>query len=1136
MLRAGHLGVHPPGALGVAFYVHAGAECFIGRAGDGITPVLKERGHLMLEEGGAARPVPLGGRIFTNLLEADARGALPEVLLACCTPAQVPSLLTDLVRFVESLAERGLVRRAEDLALRFPIVVLLPNGILADQSARIYREQLTESLLLGRLPGLDTSVVDALCDRLVRGVAMQAGGRRGSGADTVYLRKPKGSIIFAGGGAAEQERVDAVLAAHDYPATLVRGVPASRIEFDKAMISIVLNVGGLIHTVRTDGELIDLRMGDLCKDESKAEFVARATRAVFDVGRSCGAYAEADSYDAVWAEHRATILRFADHVTSSLKNFRDALDAGLDSVALMPNEEWILTPLMACAARAGMAGEEALFRGLAGSVRESMARAIRRRKAGPEGEAREGRGMKLTAQRNIAIELFESGVEDLVLVGTMLDSDHLIKLELTIHLPDEQIVRSRLDMIRAPFPVCREVEGIADRLVGLRVQRGVLNEIAARIGGRVGCSHIKEIATNIIYFAASYTMRRRAGLDLVGVDSMYIPTEEKFRRTRELLCNSCLAYSQTTPLGIDVRMGIQRVGEEHSCAIPLGEVEPSLGVVLRERARRWGERVYIRHRDGDAVVEFTWNQFAHRVFQIARHLLDLGLRPGDRVATLCENRVEMYALELAVMSIGGVCVPIFAGYHAPQVAYVLRHARPRFLVVSGPHQLEKIERDRYPWIERVFCIDVTPGARAWGAHDLGALTGEGGAPPGRLETRVQAVKPQDRALIMYTSGTTGSPKGVCLAHRNLISQQKALSLLWDVTERDVFLSYLPWHHSFGGLFERLMTLYSGAELCLDDARGRDIERLMENWRTFRPTVFFSVPRVHGQVVAFCRDNAEAADLVFGGRLRFVFTAAAPLPAPIEAAYREHGVPVLEGWGLTETSPCVTVRTAEHPWRSGYVGFPIPGVSVRIGPDQQIMVKGPNVMEGYLDDEEATAHVIDADGWFHTGDLGEFTKDGLRILGRKDGAFKLTTGEMVHPQRVETTLVNESGLIGVAVTVGSGRDYVGALLFPDLPRLRQWAREHGVPENGALVEHPLVHELFAAELARVNALIEPKYARVRRAALADRDLSLDRGELTPSSKVVRKKVLEAFKDRIDALYEPAPASGVIEVAEPKLQGA
>jgi long-chain acyl-CoA synthetase len=493
---------------------------------------------------------------------------------------------------------------------------------------------------------------------------------------------------------------------------------------------------------------------------------------------------------------------------------------------------------------------------------------------------------------------------------------------------------------------------------------------------------------------------------------------------------------------------------------------------------------------------------------------------------------------MAAMAIEAVSVPIFAGYPSAQIAYVLRHSHPRFVVVSGKHQLDKIERDRYPWIENVFCMDFDDDCARWGATDFATLTTEGGASAEELETRLGAVKPDDLCLVMYTSGTTGPPKGVKLCHGNIISQQKALSLLWDLTADDVFMSYLPWHHSFGGLFERFMTLYNGCELCLDDSYGRDIERLIENWKLFDPTLFFSVPRVHQALLDMCRKDSAVAKQVWNGKLRFVFTAGASLPAGIEADYRAHRIPVLEGWGLTETSPCVTATTLGGEWRSGYVGFPIPGVSVRMGREQEILVKGPNVMQGYLDDEEATSYVIDEDGWFHTGDLGEFTTDGLRIVGRKDGAFKLTTGEKVHPHRIENTLVDASPYIGTAVVVGSGRDFVGALICPDFAKLGEWARSHGVDKENAeqLIEHPAVHELYASELERINPSIEVKYQRIRRAVLADRAPSLEHGELTPSAKVIRQRVCDNYRHKLDELFKPQATECVVQVTEPQLQEA
>jgi len=1136
MLQEGQLGVHPPGALGVAFFVHAGAECFVGRCGDGITDPLKEVGSLTLDEGGGLRSVPLRERIFSNLLEADARERMPEALLVCCNPDQLGLFTAEMVRFLENLCERRRLSTADDVRRRVPILLILPNGILAEQTVQTYEEQLRESRLMGRLPGVGEDLSAALLDRVVRGVSLQAGGRRGGGAEAVYVLERKGKVVFAGGGETERERLEAILTGHHYPYHHARKVPGTRVEFDKAMISIVLNVGGLIHMVRPDGELIDLRMGDLCKDPTKAEFVERITRALFDVGQAAGAYPREATYEEIWSEHRATILAHADHVTSSVKSFRDALTAGLTSVRLFSNEEWILTPLARYAAKAGLSAEEHLFQSLKQQVQESMARAIRGRAEKDAGAQGRNGHMRLTAQRDFSIELFDAGPDNTVAIGTMLDDDHLIKLELNIYLPDEQITRSRLEMIRAPFPVCAEIEAAADRLIGLRIERGVVGEINRRVGGRTGCSHIKELATNIVYFAASRLVRRRIGLEPVEGPFGHRPPEERFALTKELLRDSCLAYCQTTPLGLDERVGIRRVGEEHTCPLPLGGYEPSLGMVLRDRARRWGDRTYVRFRRGEQVVSLTWREFAEQTWQIAQNLIGLGIRPGDFVCMMSENRVEMLQAELAVMSIGAVTVPIFAGAPAAQAAHVLGHSRPRLVVVSGPHQLEKIERERYPSIERYYVMDSDAETERRGALHFAALLSE----PGRvaagaaaraelLDRRIDAVRPDDLAVVMYTSGTTGPPKGVQLCHGNLISQQKALSLLWDVREGDAVMNYLPWHHSFGGLFERFMTLYQGAELCLDDSRGRDIDRLIDNWRVFDPTVFCSVPRVHDQLMNRCRQDSALARIVLGGRLRFVFTAGAALPAGVEAEYRRHNIPVLEGWGLTETSPCAALRSLGTTYRSGTVGTPIPGVTVRIDSDQEILVRGPNVMLGYLHDEEATAHVLSKDGWLRTGDLGEYAKDGLRLLGRKDGAFKLTTGEKVHPQRIETVLVSESPFISDAVAVGAGQDFVGALLFPDFGRLEAWAAEQGLPRQG-LVNHPAVVRLYAAQLQRTNPWIEVKYQRIRRAILADEPLSAARGEVTPSGKLVRRAVLETYKRKLDALFRPLAGDGVIEVPQ------
>ncbi len=1135
MLRTGELGVHPPGALGVAFFMHTRAECFVGRGGDGITLPLKDAGALNLLDDGRQRSIALGGKILANLLEADALDRMPELLLVCCNPNQLDLVTQEVTRFLESLAGRGRLRSIDDIRRHVPILLLMPNGVLMEQTIATYEDQVSEAVLMERLPGVDESMVEALMARVVRGISLQAGGRRGMGRDTVYLLEKKGSLVFAGGGDFERSRIEAILGVRQYPFHHAKGVPGTRIEFDKAMISMVLNVGGLIHTVKSSGELIDLRMGDLCGDASKAEFVERVGRAVFDVGQVVDAYPREASYEAIWAKHRATIMSFAGHMTSSLKTLRDALANGLNSVTLFSNEEWILTPLCRYAAKAGLSEAEALFKSLKHEVQASMARAIRHRDHTNHGGQPGATDMPLTAQRNITIELFDAGPDHVAVVGTMLDSEHLIKLDIKIYLPDEQIVSSRLSMIRVPFPVCREVESAAERLVGLRIERGVLAEIIRRVGGRVGCSHIKELATNIIYFVASDLVRRRAGLDPLSADFGQKPPEERFALTKELLRDTCLAYCQTTSLGLDEQIGIKRVGEVHTSNIPLGEYESSVGVVLRNRAERFGDKPFLRTRQGDDESMTTWSRFLREVRTIARNLIDLGVRPGDRVGMISENRPEMFEADLAIMAIGAVTVPVFAGYPRHQIAYVLGHAKPKLLIVSGMHQLDKIEAERHPWIKKCVAMDFGADCAAWGAIPFSDLLEPSKTTDGELDARIDAVQPDDLCLVMYTSGTTGPPKGVRLCHRNIITQQKAIELIWDVSDQDVLLSYLPWHHSFGGIFERFLALYHGCELCLDDSRGRDVDRLIANWKAFDPTLFFSVPRVHDLIVTACRATQEVDRVIFGGRLRFVFTAGASLPAPVAATYRRHNIPVLEGWGLTETAPSVTLTTLDGSWRSGYVGFPIPGVSVRIDDDQEILVKGPNVMSGYLDDEEATAHVLGSNGWFKTGDLGEFTKNGLRVFGRKDGAFKLTTGEKVHPQRIETVLVNESRYIDQALALGSGEDFVGALVYPAMGELTRWADEHGATSDDLLTE-PSIRAFLSREIERLNALVEVKYQRVRRVILTDREPTLANGELTPSGKIVRKAVIANHKDALDDMFALMPGERVIRVGHVQLQRA
>ena len=230
-------------------------------------------------------------------------------------------------------------------------------------------------------------------------------------------------------------------------------------------------------------------------------------------------------------------------------------------------------------------------------------------------------------------------------------------------------------------------------------------------------------------------------------------------------------------------------------------------------------------------------------------------------------------------------------------------------------------------------------------------------------TLLTETDPDETCLNMYTSGTMGIPKCVQLSHKNILSQQAGLSLVWNLDTSDRFLSYLPWHHSFGGIFELFAALYNGATYSLDSGLGKDPAVILENWKLIQPTVFFSVPKVYQMLVDLTMHDKEAEDLFFHSQLKFIFTAAAALPQKLSDEFEKRNIPVVEGWGLTETSPCCTLTDPAQKRETGVVGFPLPGVSIRFAEDGEILVKGPNVMKGYYKNDEANKGIFTEDGWF-----------------------------------------------------------------------------------------------------------------------------------------------------------------------------
>jgi len=551
----------------------------------------------------------------------------------------------------------------------------------------------------------------------------------------------------------------------------------------------------------------------------------------------------------------------------------------------------------------------------------------------------------------------------------------------------------------------------------------------------------------------------------------------------------------------------------YSSIAPVGERETIGAMMVRNRAR-FGQRPAFYERSGGRFHPTAWRQLVADAGAFAAFLIERGVAGGDRVAVVSPNRGEMLVTELATMSLGAIYVPIFAGYSPEQTSALLLNAEPTVVILQQERWLEPVALP--PSARLVLAFDAPTGRQIRRVADVVTEYGTPAHRARRSEVLERAVSldPDTPCLMMYTSGTSGRLKGVVLTHDNILSQRRALAGLWSLTPGDRFLSYLPWHHSFGGIFEKYTALYTGAPIFIDDSLGKDFDALLRNWLSVRPTVYFSVPKVYQQLVARAQGDPEEESRIFHSGLRFVFTAAAPLPANLSEFFAARHIPVIEGWGLTETSPCCTLTDPAEP-RSvpGKVGYPIPGVAVRIAEDGEILIRGPNVMVGYFRDGDATAQVLPGDGWFHTGDLGELVGAGLKFVSRKDRVFKMLNAEKVVPTEIENRLAGMNQYIRHVIVTGDGRSYLTALVFPDFFRI---AEEFGGDTAEA---DRVVKESLRTTILEFNRTHPVKYERIQALVVVTKELTIEDHELTPSLKVRVRNVLSQSEPYLEAVYEP-----------------
>lgn len=560
----------------------------------------------------------------------------------------------------------------------------------------------------------------------------------------------------------------------------------------------------------------------------------------------------------------------------------------------------------------------------------------------------------------------------------------------------------------------------------------------------------------------------------------------------------------------------------------LGDVIPNIATLLERNVKLFGNKMVYQEQNNKGEYEgITWNEFYQNIQNIAFNLQTEGFTKGDKMVIFSRNNLKMLELQLAIMSFGGIVVPIFANFKQDTAELLINHSDAKWLAVDGLTQLQNIS----PQIncKHIYVFDDVKDQRFPQLTSFQNLLNQ------RLlnvDSFDLTIDPDTICLNMYTSGTMGTPKCVQLMHKNILSQQAALDILWDVNENDRFLAYLPWHHSFGGIFELFTALYNGATFSLESSYGRDAKTIFENWKKIKPTIFFSVPKVYQSLYDLTRESKEAEDIFFNSGLKFIFTAAAALPERLSNEFEKRNIKVIEGWGLTETSPCCTLTDPSLKRETGVVGKPIPGVSIRIADDDEIQVKGPNVLFSYYNNPEANKELFTEDGWYRTGDVGTITPNGLKLISRKDRIFKLSNGEKVIPTDLEKQIELKCHYVQYAIVSGSGEEHPVALIFPNKKLLENPDYEL-TPEEGCFCPRSLneLGRCLTGCLEIANKNIGQKFAKVKSAAVIMDELSLDNKTLTPSMKVAPKNVVEKYKSHLLNLYgENVPVDEEVYIIE------
>jgi long-chain acyl-CoA synthetase len=577
-----------------------------------------------------------------------------------------------------------------------------------------------------------------------------------------------------------------------------------------------------------------------------------------------------------------------------------------------------------------------------------------------------------------------------------------------------------------------------------------------------------------------------------------------------------------------------------------------------------GREVYRYKLDG-RYVGLTYDELYEKVELFANGLKSIGVKRGDKISILSENRPEWPITDLASLAIGAVDVPIFPTLTAKQCEYILLNGDVSVIVVSNSFQLNKILRVRESLKKLRYVISMNPkqkGGEDWlldfaEVYERGQKERE--KHRGEFRKWLLEAKPSDLATIIYTSGTTGEPKGVMLSHDNFVSNVKAALYHIPINQDDRLLSFLPISHSF----ERMAGYYTAFSTGATVSYAESIETVAQNLLEEKPTIVTTVPRLfermHMQVIKsveagsaakrrifywalnvgkqfaaekkkgfvgpiLSTNHALASMLVFsklkartGGRIKFFVSGGAALSRELGEFFEAMGILIIEGYGMTECSPVISANRFDD-YKFGTVGKPIDRVQVRIADDGEILTRGPHLMLGYYKNEEATGETIDKDGWLHTGDIGHFDSDGfLVITDRKKHLFVNSGGKNIAPQPIEN-LLQQSKFIDQIVLIGDKRRFNTALIVPDFDVLTEFAKdEHILFSNpGDLIADEKIYEAIRKDVNDLQKDLA-KYEQVRRFKLLPSAFTIESGDLTPTLKVKRKVVEQKFSDVIESMY-------------------